>query len=97
MLGVEFHHEDTASKDKQTEVHLSGMAVKFKTVLADRPYTVLGPVQIDAEMGHEAEGLRELQGKAGDLSADVLIDVQFHHGEGGGEKTRLTGLAIKYR
>lgn len=97
VLGVEFHHEEASSKDKPVEIHLSGMAVKFKTVLADRPYLVLGSVQVDAEMGHEAEGLRDLQTKAGDMSADVLVDVQFHHGEGGAEKTRLTGLAIKYR
>lgn len=95
VLGVEFHHEPNGG-DKDTETHLSGLAVRFRPVLTDRPYKVLGPVQIDAEMGHEAEGLRDLRAKAGDMSADVLVDVQFHHGEGGTERTRLTGLAIKY-
>jgi uncharacterized protein YbjQ (UPF0145 family) len=95
VLGVEFHHEgDGHAKD--TETHLSGLAVKFRPVLANRPYRVLGPVQVDAEMGHESEGLHDLRAKAGDMNADVLVDVQFHHGEGGAEKTRLTGLAIKY-
>jgi uncharacterized protein YbjQ (UPF0145 family) len=94
VLGVEFHHEAEGSKD--TETHLSGLAVKFRPVLTDRPYRVLGAVQVDAEMGHEAEGLHDLRAKAGDMNADVLVDVQFHHGEGGAEKTRLTGLAIKY-
>lgn len=94
VLGVEFHHE--SGHDKDVETHLSGMAVKFRPVLANRRYRVIGPVQVDAEMGHEAEGLHDLRAKAGDMNADVLVDVQFHHGEGGGEKTRLTGLALKY-
>ena len=95
VLGVEFHHESAGDKDAET--HLSGLAVKFRPVLANRPYKVLGPVQVDAEMGHESDGLHDLRAKAGQMNADVLVDVQFHHGEGGGgEKTRLTGLAIKY-
>lgn len=95
VLGVEFHHE-AAGHDQDTETHLSGLAVRFRPVLANRPYKVLGPVQVDAEMGHESEGLHDLRAKAGDMNADVLVDVQFHHGEGGAERTRLTGLALKY-
>lgn len=96
VLGVEFHHEASTPSDKETETHLSGLAVKFRPVLSNRPYRVLGPVQVDAEMGHESEGLHDLRAKAGEMNADVLVDVQFHHGEGGAEKTRLTGLALKY-
>ncbi len=98
VLGVEFHHEP-AGGDKDIETHLSGLAVRYRPVLSStRAYRVLGPVQVDAEMGHEAEGLHDLRAKAADMNADVLVDVQFHHGEGGPiDRTRLTGLAIKYQ
>ncbi len=95
VLGVELHHEPPGH-DKDVETHLSGLAVRYKPVLANRPYRVIGPVQVDAAMGHEAEGLHDLRAKAADMNADVLVDVQFHHGEGGNETTRLTGLALKY-
>jgi len=96
VIGVEFHHEG-ADAPKNIETHLSGLAVRNRPVLADKPYNVLGQVEVDAEMGREQEGMDQLREKAGSMGADVLVDVQFQHGEGGGEKTHLRGIAIKYR
>jgi uncharacterized protein YbjQ (UPF0145 family) len=97
VLGIEFHHEDDHPDDKGIATHLSGLAVRFRPVLQDRPYEVLGPVQVEAAMEHEDEGLRELREKGNDINADAMLDVQFHHGEGNGGATKLTAIAIRYR
>jgi uncharacterized protein YbjQ (UPF0145 family) len=98
VLGIEFHHEgDGQGANKDIETHLSGLAVRFRPVLQDRPYDVLGQVQVEAAMEHEEDGLRALREKGSDMSADAMLDVQFHHGEGNGSATRLTAIAIRYR
>ena len=96
VLGIEFHHEGNAT-NKDIETHLSGLAVRFRPVLQDRPYDVLGQVQVQAEMEHEDDGLRALQQQGSDMNADAMLDVQFHHGEGNGGTTKLTAIAIRYR
>jgi uncharacterized protein YbjQ (UPF0145 family) len=101
VLGVEFHHEPEPSgaggDHKDIETHLSGLAVRFRPVLQNKPYDVLGQVQAEAEMEHEEDGLRSLREKGNDMNADALLDVQFHHGEARDGKTRLTAIAIRYR
>ena len=95
VIGIEFHHEDDDGKGIAT--HLSGLAVRFRPVLQDRPYEVLGQVQVEAPMEHEDDGLRTLRERGSDMNADALLDVQFHHGEGNGGATKLTAIAIRYR
>lgn len=97
VLGIEFHHEDDHPDDKGIATHLSGLAVRFRPVLEDRPYDVLGPVQVEAAMEHEDDGLRALREKGSDMNADAMLDVQFHHGEGNGGATKMTAIAIRYR
>jgi uncharacterized protein YbjQ (UPF0145 family) len=98
VLGIEFHHEDEGGGDhKDIETHLSGLAVRFRPVLQERPYEVLGQVQVEAAMEHEDDGLRTLREKGNDMNADAMLDVQFHHGEGKGGTTKLTAIAIRYR
>jgi uncharacterized protein YbjQ (UPF0145 family) len=98
VLGIEFHHEDEGGGDHGgIETHLSGLAVRFHPVLQERPYEVLGQVQVEAAMEHEDDGLRTLREKGNDMNADAMLDVQFHHGEGKGGTTKLTAIAIRYR
>jgi uncharacterized protein YbjQ (UPF0145 family) len=98
VLGIEFHHEaEEHGERKDTETHLSGLAVRFRPVLQDRPYEVLGQVQVEAAMEHEQDGLQALREKGNDMNADAMLDVQFHHGEGNGGTTKLTAIAIRYR
>jgi uncharacterized protein YbjQ (UPF0145 family) len=98
VLGIEFHHEsDEHAGSTGIETHLSGLAVRFRPVLQDRPYEVLGQVQVEAAMEHEEDGLHALREKGSDMNADAMLDVQFHHGEGNGGSTKLTAIAIRYR
>lgn len=97
VLGIEFHHEDEGGgANKDIETHLSGLAVRFRPVLQERPYEVLGQVQVEAAMEHEDDGLRALRDKGNDMNADAMLDVQFHHGEGKGGATKLTAIGIRY-
>ena len=100
VLGIEFHHEGDEHGDskesKDIETHLSGLAVRFRPVLQERPYEVLGQVQVEAAMEHEDDGLRALRDKGNDMNADAMLDVQFHHGEGKGGATKLTAIGIRY-
>lgn len=98
VVGVEFHHEESGGGPHSIETHLSGVAVKMKPVFGDRPYSVLGEVTLDAPMGKEEQGLRDLQAKAGAMNADLLVDVHFFHDEAGKDAgTHFSGIAIKYR
>ena len=101
VLGIEFHHEGDEhgenKESKDVETHLSGLAVRFRPVLQERPYDVLGQVQVEAAMEHEDDGLRSLRDKGNDMNADAMLDVQFHHGEGKGGNTKLTAIAIRYK
>jgi uncharacterized protein YbjQ (UPF0145 family) len=47
-------------------------------------------------MGKHDKALRDLQVKAAQLGADAVVGVEFHHGEGEGEPTHLSGLAVKF-
>jgi uncharacterized protein YbjQ (UPF0145 family) len=92
VLGVEFHHGDDGEP-----AHLSGTAVRFRDLLRGRRYDVLGELEVTGQMGDEAGALRELKRRARAVSADLILGVMYHHGEGGDEAPRLTGTAIRLR
>jgi hypothetical protein len=62
----------------------------------DRPSEVVGVVDAHEEMGKHDNALYDLKVKAAQLGADAVVGVEFHHGEGEGEPTHLSGLAVKF-
>ncbi len=62
----------------------------------DRPSQVVGVVDAHEEMGKHEGALRTLQIKAAQLGADAVVGVEFNHGEGEGEPTHLSGLAVRF-
>jgi uncharacterized protein YbjQ (UPF0145 family) len=92
VLGVEFHHGDDGEP-----AHLSGTAVRFRDLLKGRRYEVLRDLEVTGRMGDEAGALREIKRQARALSADLIVGIMYHHGEGGDEAPRLTGKAIRFR
>ncbi len=62
----------------------------------DRPAEVVGVVDAHEEMGHHDAALDEMRRKAAALGADAVVGVEFHHGEGEGEPTHLSGLAVRF-
>ncbi len=62
----------------------------------DRPAQVVGVVDAHAEVGKHEAALWILKTKAAQLGADAVVGVEFNHGEGAGEPTHLSGLAVKF-
>jgi hypothetical protein len=62
----------------------------------DRPAVVVGVVDAHEEMGKHEAALWSLKAKAAQLGADAVVGVEFHHGEGEGEPTHLSGLAVQF-
>jgi uncharacterized protein YbjQ (UPF0145 family) len=62
----------------------------------DRPAEVVGIVDAHEQMGHHQEAMEELQRQADLLGADAVVGIDFHHGEGEGEPTHLSGLAVRF-
>jgi hypothetical protein len=62
----------------------------------DRPAVVIGVVDAHEAMGSQEAALWTLKKKAAELGADAVVGVEFNHGEGAGEPTHLSGLAVRF-
>ena len=62
----------------------------------DRPAEVVGVVDAHEEMGKHEAALWTLKSKAAAMGADAVVGVEFNHGEGSGEPTHLSGLAVRF-
>jgi uncharacterized protein YbjQ (UPF0145 family) len=92
VIGVEFHHGEAGEEP----THLSGVAVRCRDLLQGRRYDVLGTIDVAGRMGHEQDALAELKSRAFAMHADLIIGVEFEHGEGEGKPTHVTGKAIRF-
>jgi hypothetical protein len=62
----------------------------------DRPAQVIGTVDAHEAMGSQDAALWTLKKKAAELGADAVVGVDFNHGEGPGEPTHLSGIAVRF-
>jgi hypothetical protein len=68
----------------------------LQTTKLDRYAEVIGVVDVHEAMGTEQAALATLRRKAAAMGADAVIGVEFHHGEGEGEPTHLSGMAVRF-
>ncbi len=68
----------------------------LQTSHIDRLTEVIGVIDMHFPSGREDEALTGLRRDAALRGADAVLGVEFHHGEGGGESTHLSGLAVKF-
>jgi hypothetical protein len=68
----------------------------LQTTKLDHYAEVVGPIDMHETMGDERIALQKLREKASEMGADAVVGVEFHHGEGEGEPTHLSGLAVRY-
>ena len=68
----------------------------LQTTRLDRPAEVIGVVDAHESMGRHDAALATLKRRAAALGADAVVGVEFHHGEGQGEPTHLSGLAVHF-
>ena len=62
----------------------------------DRPAQVVGVVDAHLPMGSHETALDALRRRAAEMGADAVVGVEFHHGEGEGQPTHLSGLAVRF-
>ena len=62
----------------------------------DRPAEVVGVVDAHLPMGSHETALDALRRRAAGMGADAVVGVEFHHGEGEGQPTHLSGLAVRF-
>jgi uncharacterized protein YbjQ (UPF0145 family) len=70
--------------------------VVLQTTKLDRYAEVVGVVDVHEPMGDEQAALQRLREKAAEMGADAVVGVEFHHGEGEGEPTHLSGMAVRF-
>jgi hypothetical protein len=68
----------------------------LQTTKLDRYAEVVGVIDVHEGMGDERVALQSLREKAAAMGADAVIGVEFHHGEGEGEPTHLSGMAVRF-
>jgi hypothetical protein len=68
----------------------------LQTTKLDRYAEVVGVVDVHEAMGTEQTALAALRRKAVAMGADAVVGVEFHHGEGEGEPTHLSGMAVRF-
>jgi hypothetical protein len=62
----------------------------------DRPAEVVGVIDAHLPMGSHDSALDVLRRRAASMGADAVVGVEFHHGEGEGQPTHLSGLAVRF-
>jgi uncharacterized protein YbjQ (UPF0145 family) len=62
-----------------------------------REMEAMGVVDAHEKPGHHEEALQELREAAAAIGAEAVVGVEFHHGEGHGEVSHLSGMAVRYR
>jgi hypothetical protein len=62
----------------------------------DRPSEVVGVIDAHVPMGSHEAALDVVRKRAAAMGADAVVGVEFHHGEGEGQPTHLSGLAVRF-
>ena len=68
----------------------------LETTKLDRYAEVVGMVDVHEPMGSDQAALARLREKAATMGADAVVGVEFHHGDGEGEPTHLSGMAVRF-
>ncbi len=94
VIHVEFEHGEGGKEP----THLAGMAVRCNDLVKGRAYDVISKLEVKGDMGGEEHAFQVLLDKARSAHADLLVEVEFEHGEGGeGKGTTLTAKAVRFR
>jgi hypothetical protein len=92
-------HDEHDHEHDEEPIQLSAAADRvliLQTTELSRPAEVIGVVDAHEKMGHHGNALAHLKARAAAMGADAVVGVEFHHGEGQGEPTHLSGLAVRF-
>ena len=62
----------------------------------ERPSEVVGIIDAHEPSGRHEAALQPVRERAAALGADAVVGLEFHHGEGQGEPTHVSGLAVRF-
>ncbi len=95
--GAAEHDEPPDPRLQDPTVINAAARVKVLPGSLDCTSEVLGLVDVHEPVKSTAEGLELLRRRAAVLGAEAITGVEFEHGEGGAEKTHLSGTAVRCR
>jgi uncharacterized protein YbjQ (UPF0145 family) len=75
--------------------HLLGTAVRCRALTEERPYDVVGQIDVPGVEGGPEAAFTKLRERARDLHADLVVDV--HLAQDDADHAHVTGVAIRYR
>ena len=84
----------TPPVDGSGPTHFTGVAIRARDLLHGRPYEEVAILLIDAPPQREAVAFTELRRRAGQMNADLLLDVRLVPGEEG-RPPRLRARAVR--
>ena len=90
------HDDDDAVSFSPEQISAASNVLILQTTQLNRPAEVIGVVDAHAEMGGENAALGVLRARAAAMGANAVVGVAFHHGEGHGEPTHLSGMAVRF-
>lgn len=70
--------------------------IVLQSTQLDRPAEVVGVIDAHVPMGSHDAALDVVRRRAAAMGADAVVGVEFHHGEGEGQPTHLSGLAVRF-
>jgi uncharacterized protein YbjQ (UPF0145 family) len=88
VMDAEFEHGEGSEPS-----HLSGTIVRGCNTIPT--YEVIGAVDIESDGESSEKGMAELHRRRAAMGGDLVIGIQFEHGEHG-EKGHLRGKVIRY-
>ena len=90
------HHEH-AHAHRSISPEAAARVQLLESESSGREMEAMGVVDAHEKPGHHDEALQELREAAAALGAEAVVGVEFHHGEGHGEVSHLSGVAVRYR
>jgi uncharacterized protein YbjQ (UPF0145 family) len=103
LHAVEHHEHEEGEEHHAHEGHhyaptSAGARVQvIESESTGREMEAMGIVDAHERPGHHEEALTDLREAAAELGAEAVVGVEFHHGEGHGEVSHLSGLAVRFR
>ena len=91
------HDADHDDDDDATPLPSTPSRVVVLQGEPERPIEVIGLIDVHSKSADQPMALERLKGRAERVGADAVVDVEFHHGEAGGEPSHLSGTAVRFR
>jgi hypothetical protein len=95
-VGGESHPAESAPEVAAPAQGDASHVLVLQSTHLDRPAEVVGVVDAHVPMGSHDAALDALRRRAAAMGADAVVGVEFHHGEGEGQPTHLSGLAVRF-